>query len=410
MGSSICTLDFARYRAFRDPQRQSLSRLDLLYGENNSGKSALARLLPLLAASRVAGRPGLNFSAPLLHGAGFREIQWRGPLAAELDRDLVLGVSLADGAAWSWTFRWLDLRGIAVIQRLEVSLGEQRATFELEDLGSAPYPKEARYRGLDGTWPLVFDGVVPRPGTHPIVDRCRNDLIAALDGVRWLQAMRTGPARGGTARGAIGAIDGDGEATAAMVLADPALRRAVSSWFSSHARCTIELESLGADRERLVLQPTDLSAYAVPFPDAGEGLQQVFPLVVALEQLRREGGLLSVEEPESHLHPRLQRALAALMVDVLRARPSASLIIETHSEVLLVAALHAAVSGLPGAVHLDWVEVGKDGAATLENVPLDEAGRPMSPRLEQAFDTMGAMRRELIHARKGAAPEPGRGG
>jgi predicted ATPase len=115
--------------------------------------------------------------------------------------------------------------------------------------------------------------------------------------------------------------------------------------------------------------------------------------------------LLCVEEPESHLHPRLQRALAALIVDVLRAQPAASVLLETHSEVFLIAALSAAVGALPDAVRLYWIEAEKDGSATIEDVPLDPQGRPTTPRLEQAFETMGVMRRELIQARKAGAQE-----
>lgn len=41
MVPAIQALDFARYRAFRDEQSVALSRLTLVYGENNAGKSAL---------------------------------------------------------------------------------------------------------------------------------------------------------------------------------------------------------------------------------------------------------------------------------------------------------------------------------------------------------------------------------
>jgi hypothetical protein len=51
-------------------------------------------------------------------------------------------------------------------------------------------------------------------------------------------------------------------------------------------------------------------------------------------------------------------------------------------------------------VRLLWIETGKDGAATIDDIALDVEGRPMTPRMEQAFETMGVMRRELIQARK----------
>lgn len=375
----IRSLDLARYRAFRDAQRAGLLRLNLVYGENNAGKSALVRVPALLAASRTPGRAGLDLGEPV-RGAGFKEVQWRGPLPDEADPDLVLGLGLSDGSMWRWTFRWLDSSATSAIQRIEVVSGDEREDIE-----------EPRTIG--------FDGLIPRPGASALMDRHRDGLADALDSVVWLEAKREAPTREGTPRGAQGTFSSKGEGAAARVAADAKLRSAVSVWFRNHVQCSVGVESLGSDRQRLVLEPPGAS-FAVPFPDAGEGLQQVFPVVAALEHLRREGGLLCVEEPESHLHPRLERALAELIVDVLRAQPAASVLLETHSEVFLLAALTAASEGMMEEVRLIWVETGTDGAATIEDVVLDKEGRPTTPRLERAFGTMGAMRRELIQARK----------
>ncbi len=399
MAPQIQSIELARYRGFRDSQRLPLSRLNLVYGENNAGKSALIRIPPLLAGSRTTGRSGLDLDTPVLRRAGFREVQWRGTLPTDADPDLTLGLGLADGATWRWTFRWLDLRSVAVIQRIEIDVQGEIAAFDLLD-PVVQHSKDTEYSGPEGPTRLVFDGLVPRSGASALIDRYRDELINALDCVTWLGAMRQGPTREGTPRGARGNLLGDGEGASALVLADIPLRRAVSEWFRTHSRYDVEVEALGAEMQRLVLQPFGTARYAVPFPDAGEGLQQVFPLVVALERLRREGGLLAVEEPESHLHPRLQRALAELVVAVLTAQPSASVMLETHSEVFLVPALRAAAGALPGAVRVHWVETRADGAAAIEAVPLDSEGRPTTPRLEQAFDTMGVMRRELLEQRR----------
>jgi predicted ATPase len=371
------SLEFARYRGFRDMHQPQLSRLNLVYGENNAGKSAFVRVPALLAASRTPGRAGLDLGEPVRH-AGFKEVQWRGPLPDEADPDLVLGVGLSDGSLWRWTFRWVDMAATSAIQSIELANGSDRLLLETG---------------------LVFDGIIPRAGVDALIDRCRDGLASALDGVIWLEAKREAPSREGTARDAPGALTSTGEGAAALVAADVELRNAVSAWFREHVQCSVEVESLGRDRHRLVLRPSG-AAFDVPFPDAGEGLQQVFAVVTALEHLRREGGLLCVEEPESHLHPRLQRALATLFIDVLVAQPSASVLLETHAEVFLLSALTAAADGLRDAVCLHWVQAEKDGVATIKDIDLDEEGRPTTPLLEQAFDTMGVMRREVIQARR----------
>jgi hypothetical protein len=401
----IEAIELARYRGFRDEQQVALARLSLVYGENNSGKSALIRVPPLLAGSRTVGRPGLDLDLPVLRGAGFREIAWRGPLANEQDRDMVLGIRLSTGATWRWIFRWRDLQSIAVIQRLEFSQRDEdsNVAFELRDL-VGQYPRDAEYDGPSGKGKLLFDGLIPREGTGTPIDQYRDELSAALEDVTWLGALRKGPPREGSPRGAQGSLTFDGEGAAALALADSKLRQAVSAWFVKHTGYSIELESLGSEMQRLVLRPMT-AGHDVPFPDAGEGLQQVFPVVVAMERLRRDGGLLSVEEPESHLHPRLQRALAELTVSVLIEQPAASVLLETHSEISLTAALNAAASSLPKQVRLYWTEADGDGAITVDEISLDDSGRPTSPRLEQAFGTMGVMRRELLEVRRALAAE-----
>lgn len=403
MTPQIKSIELARFRGFRDAQRPEFSRLNLIYGENSSGKSALLRIPALLAASRTPGRPGLDLG-DMVGRAAFREVQWRGIVPSEADSDMILGIGLSDGSAWRWAFRWLETRALAVIQQVAVTTPDAKVDFERADL-TAQDPRDVEYNGPDGPKRLQFDGLIPRTGANALIDQCRDGLASALDGVIWLAAMRQGPTREGTSIGAQGAISGAGEGAAARVAADPKLCTAVSEWFLTHAKRSVRVESLGPDRQRLVLEPAGSLGYAVPFPDAGQGLQQAFPVVVALELLRREGGTLCVEEAEGQLQPRLQRSLAELIIDVLRSQPAASVLLETHSEVFLLAALSAAVKPLSGAVRLYWVETGSDGAATVEDVPLDETGRPTTPRLEQAFATMGVMRRELIQARKPGAQE-----
>lgn len=397
MTARISALIFSRYRGFRHQTRITLQRLTLVYGENNAGKSAIVRLPQIVAASRVNGQPGLDLRAPVLRRAAFRDIQWRGPLQTGDDADLTFGIELTSGDSWRWTLRWIDTRAVAVIQRLEVSDSNGHTCLEL--VGTT---RDSPYSNEEGQPAVVtFDGLIPRTGAHPRMDRYRDGLNKVLERVSWLGAVREGPIREGTTRGVLGKLEGEGRAAASLVLADPELRRRVSEWFQRQCHASVEAEALGSELERLVLRP--MAGHDVPFPDAGEGIQQVFPLVVAAECLRRDGGLLIVEEPESHLHPRLQRALAELIIEVLAVQPSASVLLETHSEVFLVAALLASTQKTPESVEvgLHWVESSGDGAASTEEIAIDAAGRPQNGRLERAFDTMGVMRRDLLLARRG---------
>lgn len=77
----------------------------------------------------------------------------------------------------------------------------------------------------------------------------------------------------------------------------------------------------------------------VNLPDVGFGISQVLPVLVACFYAP-PGSILLIEEPEIHLHPSAQAALADVLIDVLNAREegkprNVQLIVETHSEHLL---------------------------------------------------------------------------
>ena len=63
--------------------------------------------------------------------------------------------------------------------------------------------------------------------------------------------------------------------------------------------------------------------------DVGFGISQVLPIVVAIVTLPKQSTLL-IEQPEVHLHPRMQMALADLFVAA--ALSGKNVVVETHSE------------------------------------------------------------------------------
>jgi hypothetical protein len=77
----------------------------------------------------------------------------------------------------------------------------------------------------------------------------------------------------------------------------------------------------------LLLQPQDV----------GVGLSQIVPVIVAL--LDPGGPLVALEQPELHLHPRQQAALGDAIIKGMTATPNRVLLIETHSEHLILRVL-----------------------------------------------------------------------
>ena len=68
----------------------------------------------------------------------------------------------------------------------------------------------------------------------------------------------------------------------------------------------------------------------VELPDVGFGVSQVLPVLVQCFYAP-EGSIILIDQPEVHLHPYAQSALADVMIDVIKNR-NIQLIIETHSE------------------------------------------------------------------------------
>ncbi|HCF94157.1 MAG TPA: DUF3696 domain-containing protein [Verrucomicrobia bacterium] len=74
----------------------------------------------------------------------------------------------------------------------------------------------------------------------------------------------------------------------------------------------------------------------VDLPDVGFGITQVLPVLVQCFYAP-PGSIIIMEQPEIHLHPSAQSALADVMIDVINSRENGAarniqLIIETHSE------------------------------------------------------------------------------
>jgi predicted ATPase len=74
----------------------------------------------------------------------------------------------------------------------------------------------------------------------------------------------------------------------------------------------------------------------VDLPDVGFGISQVLPVLVQCFYAP-PGSIILMEQPEIHLHPSAQSALADVMIDVINSRENGvdrniQLVIETHSE------------------------------------------------------------------------------
>jgi hypothetical protein len=112
----------------------------------------------------------------------------------------------------------------------------------------------------------------------------------------------------------------------------------------------------------------------VSIADVGFGVLQALPVVVAL-LVAKPGNILYIEQPEIHLHPRAQTAMATLLADA--ARRGVRVVAETHSSVLVrsVQTLVAQGQLAPEIVKLHWFTRNPDdGSTKIDSADVDENG------------------------------------
>jgi hypothetical protein len=113
----------------------------------------------------------------------------------------------------------------------------------------------------------------------------------------------------------------------------------------------------------------------VSIADVGFGVSQTLPVVVAL-LAAGPGQMVFIEQPEIHLHPRAQVAMATLLAKA--AQRGVRVVVETHSSLLLLGVQSLVAEGTLTAsdVALHWfLRDPESGITTVRSAELDEAGR-----------------------------------
>ena len=126
---------------------------------------------------------------------------------------------------------------------------------------------------------------------------------------------------------------------------------------------------------RLVRPRQGGSSDLINIADVGFGISQSLPVVVAL-LTAGPGQMVFIEQPEIHLHPRAQVAMAQVLSKA--ANRGVRVVIETHSSLLLLAVQSLVAEGiLPASdVALHWfTRDPESGITKVRSAELDEAGR-----------------------------------
>ena len=135
-----------------------------------------------------------------------------------------------------------------------------------------------------------------------------------------------------------------GESSANVLYRNARFRREVDHWFDKdkfdipYDLNVIPLGETSLAGEHVTIALTDKRTNTqVTLADVGYGINQLLPVIIE-GIASQEGSIICVEQPEIHLHPRLQANIADLMIDSIDDVPGKQKqwIVETHSELLIL--------------------------------------------------------------------------
>lgn len=373
-----------RYKGYADEVSLDLAPLTILVGRNNSGKTALAQGVQLLAgglttAGHEDSEPLPWFSGGVRHGNRFedlvtgRTMHGRLKLTAIFDhagepitlaatvRNVVAPPRPSQRQVATWQLHCPDME--VDLQRTRFA---EYAPYEISISGRPHPPSELQWHGL---LPVRPADSTPWPGRT--IDALR---VWAL-GVRHLQCPRDvcvdpfrPPDRPPESLGA------RGEYTHLVLAADDDLRASVRRWYSSTFGVSLDILFQLSLAELVVGAPSLLSP--VSLLQSGRGLSHVLPvLVTALTAKARGPGLDIIEHPEAELHPGAHAAVAELLLENL-VGPARPLLVETHSEMLLLRARRWIAEGrlAPRDLLIYWVTADSPSGCSLQKITIDDKG------------------------------------
>ncbi|MFI5490555.1 DUF3696 domain-containing protein [Micromonospora echinaurantiaca] len=203
-----------------------------------------------------------------------------------------------------------------------------------------------------------------------------------LESLVWLGPLRSAPRRVYD-RTSTGSDPGDGMHTAMFLFDHVSAVEQVNEWMARlevpYSMEVVPLNSgyaadLVGDLVTIVLTDQRSGVRVTP-ADVGFGISQILPIVVEL--LSRRESIIMIEQPETHLHPRLQSRIADLFIETAQAGGRGNqLIIETHSEHIVLRLQRRIREGVLDASDVAVIYIDQDdrGRAVVHRLRLDSEG------------------------------------
>ncbi|MBF0182979.1 MAG: ATP-binding protein [Magnetococcales bacterium] len=365
----------SQYKAFRDPVTVEVRPLTLFYGKNSSGKSAILRLLRLLL--RLFSFQS-NFSLfpmeidGLQYGDSFIDLVHEKLPNSKIDFSLSL-IHEKSGAA-NFDISLLHAQDAWNNQPLPVQLCLNNNKLEIPqtNMGESLEILKKQYS-------IIYFKDMYNDVNQFDYNELREweQLIQFYESCLQHLGPSRAPIKSCYKRGQPKPLAFDGSGCINWLAQNKELHENVRDWFATHLDgWRLDLDSSG-NMVECVLRKRGV---AVNLADAGQGMQQILPVVVL--QLAHQHHfpysspfLDLVEEPESSLHAAAQAALGDLFLETTNS-DHGQVLVETHSENLLLRIRRRIAEGKadPSKVALYWVDESPEGYSTIRPILIQEDG------------------------------------
>ncbi len=318
----IKTIQFSNYKIFKNKQTLSLKPVTVIFGKNNSGKSAVLKL------------PSIMQSALNSQSTDFLDTEWRKKHIKDM-RSLVYGrfhraVSLIfedeknnsldvsffiEDECCSKIEHWIVKNGNS---KMGLESGKDDELHDSETQNPVPE--------------IHFNGVMPNVDKYklfaePILKSLRSN-IDYIGSFRWLPEMFiTDEFKHSN--------DNDGHINYQFLYddsktANQELLKKVSDWYENNFNGW----KIKVNRDRNPVYSIEIEQAGnlnVNIADAGVGIAQSLPIVTRANRVCEEPTIIVLEEPETHLHPAAHGNLAELIALSTKSDCNKSYLVETHS-------------------------------------------------------------------------------
>lgn len=188
----------------------------------------------------------------------------------------------------------------------------------------------------DESHTLLRMGLFDLMGTSMWPDPMFDWLRTLLGSVRYIGPLREYPERYYTYTGNQGDYVGkSGKGVSDFLFKDAALIASLNQWLKRlQIPYEVDVDVKDPEEQAFSIRLKDRAGVSVNLLDVGFGISQVLPVLV--QSLVGQEIQLVFEQPELHLHPRLQAELGDLFAAQIRPPFNNRFLIETHSENLLL--------------------------------------------------------------------------